>query len=331
MEGKSCRTVLMLVTVVGLLVACKQPTPETIVNTVEVTRVVQREPERIVATVIVTAVPSTTPPPAMASDKYVTMIDEEISIEGVAPINFKFTHSNDPVIKETMSKYGVSGYSFNENNPTAKEQLYRLIMGGLWQTYLVQNPDSEVTFEDFLDTLDEREIELYTIETRGTDEPEVINLGELREVQSNQTRGAERELSGIRGAWNQMEVGYEWEEKEGRLVLHHKFYEGDLAEADSVYSYHKGKIDPSTKPYYLGNRAQRLRGCLEIMSYFNLTFDVTYTADELYSIHVEVRDVLRDMSGEHYDVINNPPFDKDGNDLITTFYRVHTIFQADMS
>jgi predicted ATPase with chaperone activity len=58
----------MLVTVAGLLVACEQPTPETIVNTVEVTRIVQRETEPVMETMIVTATPSRTPPPPYATD-----------------------------------------------------------------------------------------------------------------------------------------------------------------------------------------------------------------------------------------------------------------------
>lgn len=63
MKDKSSPTVLMLVTAASLLVACEQPTPQIIVSTVEVIRIVQREREPVVETMIVTATPSRTPPP----------------------------------------------------------------------------------------------------------------------------------------------------------------------------------------------------------------------------------------------------------------------------
>lgn len=63
MNSKSPNTILIALATLVVVSACAQPTPQVIVKTVEVTRVVEQSAEPVIQTIVVTATPSEAPQP----------------------------------------------------------------------------------------------------------------------------------------------------------------------------------------------------------------------------------------------------------------------------
>lgn len=343
MKRKPCRTILMVITLAGLFSGCEQPTPETIVNTVEVTRVVQKEPEPIVETIIVTVAPSPTPPATSEEngevagseaqdDGYTRMVEEEL-VYGDRTILFELTHPSDEDIFKRWGGYGdysIVGFELNDSNPTASDQLRDFVFEGLRQIYLIQNPHASIELDEFVADSD-ASVRVYT---KVSGESETVRIADIRKVRYNLTNDSQY-LASLPSRIGRVRLGFEWQHEEAILTVH---AEPNYLSIRSIVGYYQDGIslpggclrrfDPGTYPYYIGRYSFNFVPYIALIGASSHLWGTDYNPSEAEREYLSVFNEIKDEAGMYKGFTDETVVDSECNDLVGPYLREHSIFKA---